>query len=96
MDKPTTQLQLYHHFLSFFLPEAMLDFFELVWMEKKSLDSRESKKDIIYTSMLHMYLDERDNRKEDQQDLRPNGFTEETVISDFPVRDRRVELRIRR
>lgn len=59
MDKPTTQLQLYHHFLSFFLPEAMLDFFELVWMEKKSLDSRESKKDIIYTSMLHMYLDER-------------------------------------
>lgn len=96
MDKPTTQLQLYHHFLSFFLPEAMLDFFELVWMEKKSLDSRESKKDIIYTSMLHMYLDERDNRKEDQQDLRPNGFTEETVISDFPVRDRRVELHIRR
>jgi len=40
----------------------MLYFFELVWMEKKSLDSRESKKDIIYTSVLHMYLDERDNR----------------------------------
>ena len=78
------------------MPEGILDFFELVWMEKKSLDSRESKKDIIYTSMLHMYLDERDNRKEDQQDLRLNGFTEETVISDFPVRDRRVELRIRR
>ncbi|MBQ2173111.1 MAG: hypothetical protein II454_07955 [Bacteroidales bacterium] len=47
MDKPTTQLQLYHHFLSFFLPEAMLDFFELVWMETEPLTSMESKKDIL-------------------------------------------------
>ena len=49
MDNATTQLQLYLHFLSFFLPEAMLDFFELVWMETESLTSRESKKDILYT-----------------------------------------------
>ncbi|MBR1698342.1 MAG: hypothetical protein IJ714_00970 [Bacteroidales bacterium] len=56
---------------------------------RKSLDSRESKKDIIYTSVLHMYLDERDNRTDQMQDLRPNGFTEETVISDFPVRDKK-------
>jgi len=28
-----------------------------------------------------MYLDERDNRTEEMQALRPNGFTEETVIS---------------
>ncbi|MBQ7254351.1 MAG: hypothetical protein IJS30_06740 [Bacteroidales bacterium] len=96
MDKPTTQLQLYHHFLSFFLPEAMLDFFELVWMETESLTSRESKKDILYTGTLHMYLDERDNRTEEMQDLRPNGFTEETVISDFPVRDKKLTLHIRR
>ena len=65
-----------------------MDFFELVWVETQSLDSRESKKDILYTGTLHMYLDERDNRTDDMQDLRPNGFTEETVISDFPVRDK--------
>ena len=80
MDKETTQLQLYQHYLSFFLPDGILDFFELVWAETQSLDSRESKKDILYTGTLHMYLDERDNRTEEQQTFRPNGFTEETVI----------------
>ena len=89
MDKDTSHLQLYQHFLSFFLPEGILDFFEPVWMETQSLDSRESKKDILYGSSLHIYLDERDNRPEDMLELRPNGFTEETVISDFPVRDRK-------
>ncbi len=31
------------------MPEGILDFFELVWAEIQSLDSRESKKDILYT-----------------------------------------------
>ena len=96
MDKDTTQAKLYEHYLSFFLPEGRLDFFGLVWMETESLTSRESQKDIAYTGILHIHLDERDNRTEDQQDLRPNGFTEPTTMSDFPVRDRRVELHIRR
>lgn len=61
------------------MPEGILDFFEPVWMETQSLDSRESKKDILYSSSLHIYLDERDNRPDDLQELRPNGFTEETV-----------------
>ena len=65
-------------------------------METQSLDSRESKKDILYSSSLHIYLDERDNRPDDLQELRPNGFTEETVISDFPVRDRKAVLHVRR
>ena len=96
MDKDTTQAKLYEHYLSFFLPEGMLDFFELVWMETESLTSRESQKDIAYTGVLHIHLDERDSRTEAQQDLRSNGFTEPATMSDFPVRDRRVELHIRR
>lgn len=96
MDKDTTQAKLYEHYLSFILPEGMLDFFELVWMETESLTTRESKKDIAYTGILHIHLDERDNRTEDQQDLRSNGFTEPTTVSDSPIRDRRVELHIRR
>ena len=57
------------------MPEGILDFFELVWAESQSLDSRESKKDILYTGMLHMYLDERDNRTDQMQDLRLPGRT---------------------
>ena len=52
------------------MPEGFLDFFELVWAESQSLDSRESKKDILYTGTLHMYLGERDNRTEGMLDLR--------------------------
>ena len=47
MDNASTRAQLLEHFLSFFMPEGILDFFELVWAESQSLDSRESKKDII-------------------------------------------------
>jgi len=96
MDKETTQLKLYQHYLSFFLPEGILDFFDVVWMETQSLDSRESKKDIVYTGRLLIHLDEKDNRTDEMQDLRPNGFTEPTVLADFPARERRVELHIRR
>ena len=96
MDKYTTQAKLYEHYLRFFLPDGMLDFFELVWMETESLTSRESQKHIAYTRVPHIHLDERDSRTEGQQDLCPNGFTEPATMSDFPVRDRRVELHIRR
>ena len=96
MDKDTAQAKLYEHYLSFFLPEGLLDFFELVWIETESLTSRESKKYIAYTGILHIHLDELDNRQEEHQNLRSNGFTEPTTMSDFPVRDRRVELHIRR
>lgn len=96
MDKDTSQIKLYEHILSFFLPEGILDFFEIVWTEAQSLDILESKKDILYTGTLHMYLDEHDNHTDEMQDLRPNGFTEETVLSDFPVRDRKLTLHFRR
>ena len=46
MDMHLSRAQLLEHFLSFFMPEGILDFFELVWAESQSLDSRESKKDI--------------------------------------------------
>ena len=65
-------------------------------METQSLDSKESKKDIVYTGRLLIHLDEKDNRTDEMPDLRPNGFTEPTVLADFPARERRVELHIRR
>ena len=41
---------------------------------------------------LHLYFDERDNRTEETQDYSPKGFTEETVLNDFPVRDKKLVL----
>jgi len=61
MDNASSRAQLLGHFLSFFLPEGILDYFELVWAESQSLDSRESKKDIIWLTpegksvVLNMY-----------------------------------------
>ena len=52
MDKDTTQAKLYEHYLSFFLPKGMLDFFELVWMETESLTSR-PKGHSIYRRAAH-------------------------------------------
>ena len=49
-----------------------------------------------YKTEFHMYLDEKDNRTEQLKTLRPNGFTEETVIDDFPVRNRKFILHVRR
>lgn len=43
-----------------------------------------------------MYLDERDNRPEGFAGIKPNGFTEEKQILDFPVRSRRTVLHVRR
>lgn len=47
---------LYVHYLGFILPDGMLDFFELVWMETMSLTAREAKKEVAYTGILHIHL----------------------------------------
>lgn len=43
-----------------------------------------------------IFLDEKDNRTEEQMDLRPNGFTECTYVRDFPIRNHRSYLEVRR
>lgn len=81
----------YKYFLDFIFPENLLDYFELVRMEEKPI-SGESKLglDNLYQSELHIYLDERNNRSADDNDLHPNGFTESSQVEDFPIRDRKL------
>lgn len=50
----------------------------------------------FYTQIVHIYLDEKDNRTDEFKELRPNGFTEATTIEDFPIRDRKLVLHVRR
>ena len=86
-------LEKYKYFIDFILPENMLDYFELVRMEEGPVEELpKTKMDRLYHSVLHIYLDELDNRSSKDQDLRPNGFTEATKVEDFPIRDRKVLL----
>ena len=79
------------------LPTSILDWFSLVRVEEQQSNKKPSR-DSVWSGMeLHIYLDEKDNRSEEEQViLSPNGFTEPTVVQDFPIRDRKVYLHIRR
>lgn len=83
--------------ISMFFPDGMLDWFEINDIEETPLED-ESR--LIFTGgVLHIHLDERDNRgyyNDVAEDLIPNGFTEPTVMNDFPIRNRKVVLHIRR
>ncbi len=81
--------------ISFFLPEGMIDWFEVVNI-KEEPNTGTAQADILYKSVLHIYLDERDNRSGEEMDLKPNGFTEATLIKDYPIRNRKVLLHVRR
>lgn len=67
------------------LPAHMLDWFDLqnVRIEKKG-----------DTQVIHLYLDENEQTPDDREDLRPNGFTRESVFHDFPVRGQEDSLRM--
>ena len=46
--------------------------------------------------LLHLYLDEKDMQPDGHTDLFPNGFYPKSCINDFPIRDHRTVLHIRR
>lgn len=81
--------------ISFFLPDWMIDWFEVVRIVEEP-NTGNAQADILYNSVLNIYLDERDNREGGQLGLKPNGFTEPTVIKDYPIRNRKVLLHVRR
>lgn len=84
-------LNLYEGLIQYFLPEGVLNFFELTAFCESTRDI-----DSPYNKRLELYLDERDNRTEDMTDLKPNGFTEPKHILDYPIRGRETVLHIRR
>lgn len=85
----------YEFFASFFLPNGMIDWFEITNVEE---DTNEGTKelDILFPTVLHIYLDERDNRKGETLGLKGNGFSEYTTYQDYPIRNRKVMLHVRR
>ena len=81
--------------ISFFLPEGMTDWFEVVKVvEEENPDTQSA--DMFFKYRLNIYLEELDNREGEHLGLKPNGFTEPTVIKDYPIRNRKVLLHVRR
>ena len=46
--------------------------------------------------LLHVYLDEKEIQPDGHTDLMPNGSFPVSCINDFPIRDRRTILHVRR
>lgn len=86
----TTQLS---QLASLVLPPSIMDFFDITGMDVEVVAPKPGDH---YTQIVHIYLDERDNRTDEFNGLRPNGFTEPTTIEDFPIRNRKVVLHVRR
>ena len=72
-------------FFRYVLPKDIFEFFDL-------LEIREEGK------TLHLYLDECNIIPEEYQSisLLPNGFYESSTLKDFPLRDKKVVLHLRR
>jgi len=71
--------------IRYVLPQEIVDYFDLIDLQ-----------DIH--GALHVYLDESSVPPEEHstKSLTPNGFYEESTIKDFPLRERKVILHIRR
>lgn len=73
--------------LDYVLPKELVDFFDLQDVRLDELNN-----------VLHVYLDEKHNPPADLTplELSPNGFYPASLVSDFPLRDRKVVLHVRR
>ena len=84
----------YEALVSIILPEGILNVFEVVNVEEEHTGLIEETG--LERRIIHIHLDERDLRSKEWHDLHSNGFTEEHCINDFPIRDRKVVLHVRR
>ena len=93
MAKQSTQFD-YSTLVRYMLPKGILDNFEVRELKEENTGTKDETGTEI--RVLHIYLDERDLRNEVWHDLKPNGFTEPRVFNDFPLREYKVVLHVRR
>ena len=84
----------YETLLNIILPDGILEVFEVSDVTEEHTGIIEETG--LERRIIHIHLDERDLRVNEWHDLRPNGFTEEHYINDFPIRDRKVVLHVRK
>ena len=94
MAKKSNSASAYETLLSMILPAGILEVFEVSNVREEHTGVIEETG--MERRIIHIHLDERDLRTKEWHDLTPNGFTEERSINDFPIRDRKVVLHVRR
>lgn len=85
---------IYKSFASMILPGEILDYFDMV--DFKEVLTGDTILNGYPEKELHIYLDESDMAHRNDKGYKPNGFTEECVMHDFPIRDRKAILHVRR
>nr|CDL66551.1 unnamed protein product [uncultured bacterium] len=73
--------------LSYILPSEFIEYFDLVDVTEEERGTE---------LLLHIYLYEKDIQPDGHTNLSPNGFYAESCINDFPIRDHRTVLHVRR
>ena len=97
MQIDSAQLELLYGVVALLLPDGVLDHFEIVKLDEEEVPVPQDGSYTPYKRKVHLYLDERDERTADEHTaLRPNGFTEYTMVTDYPVRNRLLTLHMRR
>lgn len=84
----------YSTLVRYMLPDGILDYFEITKIDEEVTNEKDETGTVI--RILHIYLDERDLRDKVWHDLQPNGFTEPRLFNDFPQREHKVLLHVRR
>lgn len=84
----------YSTLVRYMLPDGILDYFEITKIDEEVTNENDETGTVI--RILHIYLDERDLRDKVWHDLQPNGFTEPRLFNDFPQREHKVLLHVRR
>jgi hypothetical protein len=79
---------------SYFLPDEILNYFDVVNVEEV-LTGKTFFGDLPEKE-LHIYPDEKSFAHSDTEGYKPNGFTEGKMLFDFPIRDRKAILHVRR
>ena len=78
------------------LPPTILDYFDVVRVEERAIGEKERKGLERGEVVIHLEEHNEFRSPEVGHTYRPNGFYEPSTINDFPLRDRRVALILRR
>ncbi len=91
-----TQTNAYSEILRFVFPEGLLQYFDVVKVVNTPIPLE--KQLGVEVADLDIYLEEKDEFRyaEAGHKYRPNGFYESSKVRDFPLRDRRTTLIIKR
>ena len=84
--------ELFQELLALFLPEGILNDFEIVCYETKSSGKK------IYKKQLELSLDEKDITPSEYKNYpyKSCGYMESRSITDYPIRNMLVNLKVRR